>query len=454
MPPLPQRMGAPYLGQQYVAAALIDAGHEVRCVDLSAAESDGCDELALAAAADFRPHLIGMTLFTVNALHGYRLAEALRTSGALLVAGGPHATVLPEEPLAHGFDVVVSGEGEHAILAIADWHAGHRSLDGVPGITRAAPGHLHGGACSVPRQAIDDLDALPFPGLSHASYDATAYGTHNAVPVTGGMMTSRGCPARCTFCANYVTGRVYRWRSAANVVGEMRQLQAQHGVTHFSFWDDAFTAQRRRLNDLCDALAREPALTGTTWSCITPANMVRPHDLARMREAGCVAVNFGIESGDPAVLKSIKKGQRPEQTLDAVRAARAEGMTTIVNLMFGFPGEGVAELDNTQQLMAELAPHTDLFNNRGVLIPMPGTAVYEQWHQRFGFARWWLDERYLAREPDMFAMDAREADDFLDIDPALEHDFFQYAPEVRSKIGELVRAKAAHNRETLRATNA
>jgi len=420
LPPLPQPMNAPYLGQQYVAAALLSAGHAVRCLDLA---NIGEAEARMRFAEEVRsfcPDLIGMTLFTYNALAGYRLAEMMAEGGAVLIAGGPHPTVLPEEPLAHGFDLSLSGEGEHALVSIACILENGGSLDTIPGLhTRSGQG--------PPYSAIEDLDELPFPH--------TAAGSATIDAVAGGLVTSRGCPARCTFCANYVTGRAYRWRSPENVVAELVTLRRTFGLDHVPFWDDAFTARRPRLEALCDAILAEPELAGLTWTCITPGNMVLPRDLERMRRAGCVAINFGIESGDKGVLRAIRKGQTPERVIAAVEAAKAAGMMTIVNFMFGFPEEGPEELANTRELMTQLAPITDFFNNFGVLVPFPGTAIYDRYHAEYGFTEWWLDRERIPAAPGTD----------LGRDPALEKNFFKYGPRMKAEIAGLVRWKARHN---------
>ena len=420
LPPLPHPMNAPYLGQQYVAAALLSAGHAVRCLDLANVRETEARARFAQELRSFRPDLVGMTLFTYNALPGYRLAATMPEAGAVLIAGGPHPTVLPEEPLSHGIALSLSGEGEHAIVAIAEALERGGSLDTIAGLhTRSGHG--------PPYSAIEDLDALPFPHAAAASTNAGA--------VAGGVVTSRGCPARCTFCANYVTGRAYRWRSPENVVAELVALRRKYGLDHVPFWDDAFTARRPRLEALCDAILAEPELRGMTWTCITPGNMVLPRDLERMRRAGCVAINFGIESGDKGVLRAIRKGQTPERVIAAVDAARAAGMMTIVNFMFGFPGEGPEELANTRALMMRLAPMTDFFNNFGVLVPFPGTAIYDRYHKEYGFTGWWLDRERIPAAPG--------AD--LGHDPALEKNFFNYEPHLKARIADLVRWKARHN---------
>jgi len=450
LPHLPQKMGAPYLGQQYIAASLIADGHDVRCLDMAAILYTGGVARLQAEVAAFGPDLIGMTLFTYNALAGYNLIAGLRGQTRLLIAGGPHATVLPEECVAHGFDVAVSGEGERTIVAIARALDAPKNLLGsvLEQVSRIQGCYTKLGK-GTPGAFLDELDDLPYPHISYPAFHAADYSPRGIISA-GGMMTSRGCPARCTFCANYVTGRGYRWRSTANIIGEMVELGRVTSINNFPFWDDAFTARRPRLNELCDAIRAHEELQGATWTCITPGNMVQPFDLDNMRDAGCVAVNFGLESGDYNVLQAIKKGQRPEQVKASVKAAKAAGMMTIVNFMFGFPGEDAAALQRTLDLMIELAPDTDFFNNRGVLVPFPGTAIYDQHVGSYDFDKWWLDPAKVPDEPDLFALGALESQTALEVDPTLELDYFRYSDAVRVKIGECVRFKAQHNMRTLR----
>jgi anaerobic magnesium-protoporphyrin IX monomethyl ester cyclase len=440
MPRLPQRMGAPYLGQLYIAASLMADGHEVRCLDLGAPHIPFGDDGAVAFAEAFAPDLIGMTLFTYGVARGYALAAQLRPHCRMLAAGGPHPTVLPDEPLGHGFDVAIAGEGEQAIVQLA------RVLDGQGELAQVSNAVFEGGRGPV-AAAIADLDVLPYPHTAYSAYDHSHF-SPDGVVVPGGLMTSRGCPARCTFCANYVTGRAFRFRSAGNVIAEMLTLRRTYQICTFPIWDDAFTANRPRLNTLCDAILAEPELDGITWTCITPGNMVKPKDLRRMRAAGCVAINFGIESGDRRTLKMIKKGQRPEHIIDAVKAAKEEGMQTVVNFMFGFPGEGVVNLDHTLDLMETLSAHTDYFNSRGVLVPFPGTAIYDTHREAYGLDGWWRDQAMVPIEPDLG--DAFASLVAQEVDPTLALDFFRYSPEVRDKIAECVRFKAQHNQRTVR----
>ncbi len=450
LPHLPQRMGSPYLGQQYIAASLIEAGHEVTCLDMAAIREPASEEEVLAVVATLEPAMIGMTLFTYNARRAYELVDKLSKYSGLLVAGGPHATIRPEEPLEFGFDLCVMGEGELAVVEVMQALETGGDLSQIPGVMTRQGETLHRGPA---RPALDDLDQLAFPLVSYPCYRPESY--HDAgLVIPGGLMTSRGCPARCTFCANYVTGRRYRWRSAQDVVQEMILLREHYGVTHFPFWDDAFTARRPRLLALCDAIEAEPGLRGITWTCITPGNMVRPEDLRRMAQVGCVAINFGLESGDKVILKAIGKGVQPGRVEASVLAAKEVGMTTIVNFMFGFPSESVEQLGNTLAFMKKLAPVTDFFNNRGVLVPFPGTAIFDKYRETYELDRWWLRPEMVPDEPNIHILDPTQSQAYLETDPSLALDFFRYSDDMREAIAACVRFKAQHNAATVAAMQA
>lgn len=132
-PPSPERLGAPLLGFQHVAAALLRAGHEVRVIDAAARHFEhGADWIAQ-QVLDFRPRFVGMALFTRWVWHAYRLLPALKDCGCLLVAGGAHTTVLPQETLEMGFDVALTGEAEFSIVALARAIQAGAPLAAVPG---------------------------------------------------------------------------------------------------------------------------------------------------------------------------------------------------------------------------------------------------------------------------------------------------------------------------------
>jgi radical SAM superfamily enzyme YgiQ (UPF0313 family) len=228
------------------------------------------------------------------------------------------------------------------------------------------------------------------------------------------------------------------------VVRELNEYHRQTGSTFFPFWDDALTADLPRLYELCNAFENLLEFP-IQWSAITRANMVRPELLRAMKRAGCAAVNFGVESGDDGILRQIKKGVNTSHVVRALEWAKAEDVVTACNFMVGFPQETPAELENTLRFMERIAPLVDSFSTLGVVVPFPGTELYEHNHLRYGFTDWWSREeysRYSAPPPiDDFDRYYRH---YID-DANLDLDFFRYSEGTRLMIRECLRYKGEHN---------
>src|SRR5580698_8896889 len=142
-PPSPEQLGSPLLGLQYVAASLLAHGCEVRVIDAAARHFPHDADWIVNEASAFAPRIIGISLFTRWVWHAYNLVERLREGPWLLVAGGAHTTVRPEETLDHGFDVALTGEAEHAITRVVDWQRGTDEIGSIPGaIFRRADGGI------------------------------------------------------------------------------------------------------------------------------------------------------------------------------------------------------------------------------------------------------------------------------------------------------------------------
>ncbi len=262
-PPSPEQLGSPLLGLQYVAAALLAHGVEVRVIDAAARHFPyDCDWIAKEADS-FAPHIIGISLFTRWVWHAYGLVERLKGGPWLLVAGGAHTTVRPEETLDHGFNVALVGEAENSLPRIAQWLEGKDEIAAIPGAVFRDPGGSIG--YGLGSQAIGNLDELSPPYLAQSLFDPRWYDPTGRETAPGGILTSRGCPAKCTFCSNAVTGRAFRHRSAANVTQEINAWHERTGIEHFPCWDDALTANSARLFELCEAIQRDVRFLVHLW---------------------------------------------------------------------------------------------------------------------------------------------------------------------------------------------
>ena len=412
-PPTDETVRTPLLSFLYLAAALRRAGHEVALLDASAPfaphDRAGIVDRVLA----WNPSLIGIHCKTLYAQDAYALAQAFAGRGAPLVCGGPHPTVAPLEPLRHGFQFSVRGEGEETLVELCDALDGRRRLEEVRSL-------CWNGGMNPSRGFLLDLDALASPLDALDLFDPRWYGKDAAV-APAGLLASRGCPAACTFCSNNVTGRRFRYRSAAGIAAEVRALRDRTGMLAFSFFDDSFAVGRRRLLELCDHL--QPL--GVQWTCTAHPAHLDAQILRRMKEAGCGGVDIGMESADPEMLVRIGKGVTVERVLEVLEQAKALRLHCMVNLMFGWPDETLDELRATVDFIERAAPLAAAFNARGVLVPYPGTRVYDENHLRFGFTEWWIREPPLRYHPFPASWSLAEVKRAYADDVALERNFFR-----------------------------
>jgi radical SAM superfamily enzyme YgiQ (UPF0313 family) len=370
------------VGLGYINAALRRAGLDSRLANLS--------RVSWAAAAALlrreRPDLLGLTLYTFNRHAGLRLAaEAKRANPrCFVVAGGPHAAHVPRSLLAAApaLDAVAAGEGETLMVDLARCLAGGGDPRGVAGL------HLRDGAGGTattgPREAIASLDAIPFPA---PDYD----GFHLDVTAEAGfVITSRGCPGRCTFCNTPdFWGTRMRFRSAASVLDEFRFLARERGILYVSVRDDTFTVHRKRILELCERL--EEARLGVLWNCQSRVNAIDQERLDAMRRAGCEVVQYGVESGSPRMLKDLAKDITVDQIRAASAATRRAGMSLSFYLISAVPGETAADVEATSALLRACRPHDAMV---APLAIYPGTDLWERYRSERGVGDdFWIEER-------------------------------------------------------------
>ena len=433
-PPSPEPVRTPLLSFCHLAASLRARGHEVALLDASAPAAIREPEAIAAHIEGFAPALVGLHLKTLHVQPAYALAAALEGRWPL-VAGGPHATICPDEPLGRGFAFVVRGEGEEALPELADAIDGKRAFGDVGALSWIDRGMVRH---NPSRGFLLELDALAAPTSALDLFDPAWYGATRALPPAG-LLSSRGCPAACTFCANNVTGRRFRYRSPASVAAEVALLRERFGLCAFSFFDDSFAVGHRRVAELCDALA---AVGPVHWTCTAHPAHLDPPTLRAMKRAGCGGVDLGMESAAPEMLLRIGKGVTVERVLDVLGWCRELGLSAMVNLMFGWPDESDAELDATLAFIERAAPLCSGFNARGVLVPYPGTEIYDRFHERFGFTGWWIREAPIDYAPFPTTWSRAEVTRAYASDAALARNFFRHPPHRLRTIEQALARKA------------
>jgi anaerobic magnesium-protoporphyrin IX monomethyl ester cyclase len=187
----------------------------------------------------------------------------------------------------------------------------------------------------------------------------------------GLIMTSRGCPFSCSFCVTET--RQVRYRSIEHILTEVRHVKAAYGTTQFSFKDDSFTVNPKRVSEFCSALVGENLHIG--WECNTRVDLVNEDMLIGMKKAGCNSIKVGIESGSQEVLGRMNKGITLDQARQAAALFRKTGIHWTGYFLMGTPGETVEDLYKTLDFMYEIRPD---FASIGVYEPFPGTAMFEE----------------------------------------------------------------------------
>ncbi len=360
----------PPLGLLHLQAGLNASGrHEAVVFDANLLgevyEEDLCRRIG-----EFDPNLIGIMALTPNlpsVVHTVATVKRKMPSGSIVI-GGPHTRFFAEETSElEGVDFVLPGEAENTLPMFADQlEAGREPLQ-IPGLVTKAGLPLMPGESAPPPA---DLDALPLPDRSGT--DIRAYrgiGGMDCVFTT--MITSRGCPHRCTFCS---TPRgAFRVRSVASVVEEMSRC-ADLGIEHIYFLDDTFPTTGSRARELFDTLTGRSDLP--SWSCRTTAGGLSEDILSRMKKAGCLRVQVGVETWSDEGLSVLGKRTSIEKIQRTFEAARKVGMPSVAYFMLGLPHERCA--DDVRQLgvfARSLAPTYAMFN---VLTLYPGTELFRQ----------------------------------------------------------------------------
>ena len=383
----------PQLGIAYLAALSERNGDEVRVYDQDVEDVPLSDFVR-----EYQPDIVGITSNTPQVKQGWLAARTIKSISpeTVIVQGGPHISALPEETAARPeIDLAVRGEGEETWIELCNTVARvkqsspifrvrdlldpqNKILNNILGITYQTTESriVH----TPERPAIDDLNTLPFPAYKYFKMERYTSLQPAMDSVERGksfsMMTSRGCPYRCTFCSQSVMAAKWRGRSPQSVAAEFRHLVEDWGAQEIGILDDSANIDRKRLRAVCEELIKQ-GLNRVPWITINGirANLADLETLELMKQAGCKRVAFGVETGDEDILESIDKHVTHDQIRVAFRNAKKVGLETVGFFIVGLPGDTAATMEKTIHLACELDP---LVANFSMLTPFPGTKVWEQ----------------------------------------------------------------------------
>lgn len=420
---------APY-GLLTIAAQAKRAGHEVKVINLSSFRWSDVLEVVRRLDAD----LYGMSCWTANRRGVGFVARALRElhPKSAIVVGGPHASPLAEEMLAHhpAIDAVTTGESELTFLEIAERVAEGVPLSGLAGAWVRGP---RGPEEGPPRGNTGDLDDFVSP---HAFFDTHIF------------MTSRGCPWACTFCgAESQWGRGFRANSVPYVLDALETAVARLPVKMLMIKDDTFTTQRKRVIELCRGI-RERGIR-FAWSCDTRVDLLGDELLYEMRMAGCERLSLGVESGSPEIIRQVDKKITVDDILASTELAKKYGIKVRYYMMLGNRGETEETFRQTLAFLDEAKPHEYIFSCLSIY---PGTRDFAD------AERDWLDRDVYFDEPFQelkTPFDASDAVTAMMMDWFKDHSGLQklYAPDLATEEAVLARL-GDHAQATLDAAGA
>jgi radical SAM superfamily enzyme YgiQ (UPF0313 family) len=357
---------APPLGIAYIAAVLEESGVDVKIIDAAALEMEW--DTLKKEIENYSPDVVAITALTPTINKALKTAKIAKKTcpNANIVMGGYHPTFTYTELLKNDFiDIVILGEGEYTMLELVKTLEKGSDLKEVKGI-----------ACkdftTPPRDIIEDIDSLPFPARHLLPMDE--YKVLNIKLPTGTLISGRGCPFNCSFCASSAMhGRKMRFRSATNIVDEIEHLISDYDAEMIAFMDDTFTLRPERVIEICNEIKKRDL--DFFWGCTARVDTVSKSLLEKMREAGCITIFYGVESADQQLLDGMNKKISVDKIRNAFKLTKEADMRTIASVAIGMPGDTKENIEKTINFVKDLDASYAIFS---LATPYPGTAFYNE----------------------------------------------------------------------------
>lgn len=359
----------PSLGALYVRQYAINKGFKCDYLDAEA-QNLSVDQAAMHAQKGGYD-VVALPADTYSLLSTVNQAKAIRNylPDATIVCGGVHPTIYPEQTAALPcFDVAVFGDGEVPFAALLKALKENRSPAGIEGLVVKKDGKIIKGPAPKLEEELDSFGYPDYSGIDLDNYFSSLAKARPALP----MVTSRGCPFKCTFCDRPVLANKLRYRSADHVVAEMEHMIFM-GVTEFSIYDDTFTANKKRALEILAKIEKLPAKIG--FDIRSRVDTTTDELLDALAKAGCDRVYIGVETGDQGLQKKIRKNLDLAKAQEVFKQVQKRKMKALAYFMLGLPGETPEQALRTIEYARSLSADYYLFE---VFTPMPATEAYQQ----------------------------------------------------------------------------
>ena len=358
-----------------ISAVLKQAGHSTTLLTLSDLDRAAIDR----TVKQFQPDLVGISLTSSYFPLSKDLARTFAADYKLpVILGGVHPTLRPEESIAaDGVFAICVGEGEYPMLELCEALQAGRDPTRIPNLWVKHNGQVHKNEI---RPLIADLDALPFPDRELFDFQTLLAGFAEAE-----FMGSRGCPYRCTYCANHALFELYkgkgsyiRFRSVKNLLDEVEQVTKRYkDIALLGFHDDTFTLNPKWLQEFAETY---PKRFSFPFWCNATARSINERNVAWLKAAGCYEVRIGVESGNDRIrMEMLDKRVTREEIVRAFRLLREADILTYAFNMIGLPSETPETINDTIRLNQEIRPHAVFCS---IFFPFPGTKSFEICRER------------------------------------------------------------------------
>ena len=388
----------PPLGSLYAAAFTRQHGYDVALFDAMLAESEAEWEVALdthqpkyaVLYEDSFNYLSKMCLLRMREA-AFKMAQIAKARGCTVIISGSDATDHAEKYFQAGADFILIGEGENTLVELLG-HLSGREENRLVDIAGLAWPQDGGVERTLSRPFERELDQFPFPAwdlVDISRYREIWHSRHGYYSMN--MVTTRGCPYRCNWCAKPVYGRGYNSRSPENVVAELKWLKDNYQPDHIWFADDIFGLKPGWIESFSQLAIEQNALV--PFKCLQRVDLITEEVAAALRRANCKTVWMGAESGSQKVLNAMDKDANVAQIYSAAERLHAVGIEVCFFLQFGYPGENWDDIQQTLQMVRDCNP-----DDIGISVsyPLPGTKFYETVKLQLGEKTNWVDSDDLA----------------------------------------------------------
>jgi anaerobic magnesium-protoporphyrin IX monomethyl ester cyclase len=385
----------PPLGTLYAASYLRQHGYEVALFDAMLAESEeewgrALDEYKPQYAIIYEDnfnYLSKMCLLRMREA-AFKMIDLAKERACTVILCGADATDHYAEYLAHGADYCLLGEGEETLIELLSQLSRGRAAEAEQIIGLMSRNTL----MASRRPDITDLDKLPFPAwdlVDIEKYRSIWMKRHGYFSMN--MVTTRGCPYHCNWCAKPIWGQRYNSRSAENVAAEMKWIRENFAPDHIWFADDILGLKPGWIEKFAALLQEADA--SIPFKCLQRADLVNEKTASALAKAGCKTVWIGAESGSQKVLDAMEKGDQVGDIYNAARLLHQHGIEVGFFLQFGYPGEMWEDVQKTLKMVRECAP-----DDIGISVsyPLPGTKFFERVKMELGDKQNWVDSDDLA----------------------------------------------------------